>query len=133
MAKIPKVECLRKKINLYSVFTFLKYGPSELYSYSVSDQYKFYLPLQQVLNKGLDTTSSLSSQSETEHQTVSEVTMRMSNSSTVTSEVTKSYGLEDFQSEMETRRELKKKVCERSNKADRALLSPLMEKVVYYV
>ena len=122
-----------KKNNLYLVFTFLKYGPSELYSYSVSDQYKFYLPLQQVLNKGLDTTSSLSSQSKTEHQMVPEVTMRTSNSSTVTSEVTESYGLEVFQSEMETRREMKKKVCERSNKADRALLSPLMEKVVYYV
>ena len=124
-----------KKNNLYLVFTFLKYGPSELYSYSVSDQYNFHLPLQQVLDRGLDTTSSIPSQSVTvtEHQTVSEVTMRTSNSSTDTSEVTESYGLEDFQSEMETRRELKKKVCERSNKADRALLSPLMEKVVYYV
>ena len=121
------------KINLYSVFTFLKYGPSELFSYSVSDHHNFDLSLQQDFDRGLDTTSSLSSQSKTEHQMVPEVTMRTSNSSTVTSEVTESYGLEVFQSEMETRREMKKKVCERSNKADRALLSPLMEKVVYYV
>ena len=104
-----------------------------MFSYSVSNQYNFHLPLRQVLDRGLDTTSSTSSKSETELQTISEVTMTTSNTSTITSEATESYDKEDFQREMETRRELKQKVCERSNKADRALLSPLMEKVVYYV
>ena len=117
------VYCL--KINFYPVITFLKYGPSEVFTYSVSDQYKFHLPLhQQVFNRGLDTTSL---QSEKYHQNTSD-------------------GKEDFQSIMETRREWKQKVCESSNKSDRrffrsllekpkALLSHLtpLEKMVYYV
>ena len=78
----------------------------------------------------MDTTSS---QSETDHQTIPEVIMTSYKSSTTTSEVTESYGKKDFQSKIETRREFKKKVCERSKKADRALLSPFIEKVVYYV
>ena len=46
-----------------------------------------------------------------------------------------STGKKDFQSQMETRRQWKQKVCERSNKSDKALLSPLepLEQMVYYV
>ena len=44
-------------------------------------------------------------------------------------------GKEDFQSQMETRREWKQIVCESSNKSDKAFFSPLepLERMVYYV
>ena len=55
------------------------------------------------------------------------------NTSTIASEVSASdiYDEETFQSEMETRREWKQNVCERSNKAGGELL--FMERVVYFV
>ena len=104
------------EINLYPVFTYFIYGPSELFSYSVSDQYNFDLSLQQ-----LDTTSL---HSEKDHQIIHGMTT-----------FNTSIGKEDFQSQMETRREWKQMVCERSNKSDKALLSPLepLERMVYYV
>ena len=113
------IKCL--KINLYSVFTFLKYGPSELFSYSVSDHHNFDLSLQQDFDRGLDTTSS---HSEKDHQRFHGMTT-----------FNKSIGKEDFQSQMETRRQWKQKVCEISNKSDKVLLSPLepLEQMVYYV
>ena len=110
------------------MFTLLKYGPSEIFRYSVTEQYNFHLPIRQVLDKGLDITSS----EQTEQQTTHEVTMTTINTSITSSEVIESYGKEDFQSEMEARRELKQKVCDKSNKAG-SILSPLMERVVYYV
>ena len=97
-------QCL--EINLYSVFTFLIYGPLELFSYSVSDQYNFDLSLQQ-----LDTTSL---HSEKDHQIIHGMTT-----------FNTSIGKEDFQSQMETRRQWKEKVCERSNNSEKELLSPL--------
>ena len=72
-------------------------------------------------------------QSETDHQSIPEINMTSYNISTITSKVFESYGKKDFQSKIEARRKFKKKVCERSKKADRALLSPFMEKVVYFV
>ena len=124
---------LCQKINLYSVFTLLKYGPSEIFRYTVTEKYQFHLPTRQVLDKGLDITSS-ASDSKTELQKTHEVTMNSttSNTSRASSEVGESYDKEDFKSEMEARRELKQKVCENSNKAG-SILSPLMERVVYYV
>ena len=61
--------------------------------------------------------------------------MTTSNTSTIASEdsVSDIYDKEYFENEMETRREWKQNVCERSNKAGKELLSPLMERVVYYV
>ena len=117
------------RINLYSVFTLLKYGPSEIFRYSVTEQYNFNLPNRQVLDKGLDITPS---ESKTEQQTTHEVTMTTINTSITSSEVSESYDKEDFHREMESRRELKQKVCEKSNKAG-SILSSLMERVVYFV
>ena len=64
------------------------------------------------------------------HQVI--VTMTTSNTTTIASEAdaSDSYDVENFQSEMETRREWKQKVCERSNKAGREIW---MERVVYFV
>ena len=108
-----------KKLIFHSVFTFLKYGPSERFSYSVSDQYNFHLRLQQVHDRGLIPTSL---NSENVQDT--------------------SDGKEDFQSIMETRREWKQKICESSRGFFRFLfsnpktlmshLTPL-ERMVYYV
>ena len=62
------------------------------------------------------------------------VTMTTSNTSTIASDsASESYDQENFQIEMETRREWKQNVCERSNKAGGQLLSPFMERVVYFV
>ena len=105
------------RINLYSVFTFLKFGLSELFSFFVADKYNFDPTLQPDFCRGL-------LHSEKDHQISHDMTT--SNTST---------GKKDFQSQMETRRQWKQKVCERSNKLDKALLSPLepLEQMVYYV
>ena len=105
------------RINLYSVFTYIKYGLSELFSFFVANKYNFDPPLQPDFCRGL-------LHSEKDHQISHDMTT--SNTST---------GKKDFQSQMETRRQWKQKVCERSNKSDKALLSPLepLEQMVYYV
>ena len=85
------------------------------------DQYNFDPPLQQDFDRGLDTTSS---HSEKDHQMFHGMaTFNIS------------IGKEDFQSQMETRRQWKQIVCERRNKSEKALLSPLepLERMVYYV